>query len=216
MKDLDSMYRREVLGAVAAATASIAGCSEGGTSTSTTNSTDAPESSENADVSEDSTQTSTTSQQNQTQQDPVGQDIQYDGESEIEPILSQQGPWIELEHTSEQIDFPIDFSYLNQIIPSLEDETFAPSETSGAIALDSFYIALEQGEDGTTVIYNALNGEAWDTSKDLNSNYGVAATGGRAGPYTDEELQVLFSDDIAGYDDVSEDFPQEYLDLIEG
>lgn len=213
---VDRTYRRTVLQAVGVGlTVGVAGCSGSGDGNDGTT-----DSGERTETTGQQTQRESTATQTPSanQDDPVGEDVQYDGENTIETLTSENnGLWLELEHTSEQIEYPLEFSYLQEIAPSLQEEVFS-NESRETLRLDALYIILEPQSDGSyELAYQALNAEAWDDSKNLSGNWGSAVLGGSSGgSFSSQDLETMFSEDITGYDDVSEDFPQEYLNLIEG
>lgn len=222
MKDMDDIYRREVLGAVATGIgASIAGCSDQGGSTSTPQDTEASTSQNGGNSEQDNSTAESTQNTGQTQatsqEDPVGEDFQYNGEEPVENSGAYSNRWIELEHTSQQIEMPFE---TDRSLPDgafyFGDEEF--NIGNGRQNIDALYILLSepQEENKMDLSFVALDSDDYDSSKTFTENeeLGVAVQTTGHG-YTPADIQTIFSEDITGYDDVSEDFPQEYLDLIE-
>ena len=84
---------------------------------------------------------------------------------------------------------------------------------------DSLYIAVtKEGADELQIAPLYFSEEEWDSSMSARDNMrelGRLMGIGNYTPISEDDLESFFEEDVASYDDVSDDFPQEYLDLVE-
>mgnify|MGYP006291448027 CR=1 FL=1 len=220
MVDVGEMYRREVLAAVGTGiSTAAAGCSGNNENTenpgtdgsSTSEQTDGQSQKENSGNGED---TSTGEGANT----PDGGDQIHEGEEEFESFLASneyedsfpRGQWLEFEEPSEYITVPFDEGSFENGASYIETGEDALGE------FDSLYLAFDLEKEFIHVY--TFHADEWDTEISAAENFTSGNAGGesRVGSYEGEdELETILSENFQGYDDASEEFPQEYLDLVE-
>ena len=222
MKEEDSsILRREFLGAAGAGIATaLAGCAgdEGESTPSGSETTENPDTSsrDDSDAEESPTDSAPENQNNN------GDNI-YNGEEDFEEWLSShemdavpESHWMEFEDPENHFELP-----LTEYVDGNSPLTYNIQEKKRGEGLgqyDSLYIAVTK--DSAEELQFAplyFTEDEWDASMSARENIqevGRLMIGGYNN-ISENDLEAFFEEDVLSYDDVSEDFPQEYLDLVE-
>lgn len=156
-------------------------------------------------------------QENELEQ--KGDDQVHKGEEELEQYMeTDEGitlmgqskyNWVELENIEDQTEKPITEFAAGTVFEELARGGSAPNSD-----IDTVYVAVQSG-GANSLDFVYLDSDNWDEDISVDEN-------ARKGFYQDDpsnleedEVLELFSNDISGYSDVSDDFPDEYLEAIE-
>lgn len=212
----DYTDRRTILRAVGiGVTISVAGCSGDENS---------PPNAEDSDESTTSDQETSTDSGTQTEQNSG--DVVHTGEEDLEEYISTAGDpedlpdglssytnvgqseyeWVEFEDIRNQVSF--DFGDFGNDDPAGLDERGTLDE------VDTFYLALRESSEGYETIWVGLRADEWDEESSAVGNYRNFFEGTQTEEST-AALESLFDENVSGYDDVSEDLSQDYIELIE-
>lgn len=231
MEDVDdylSGTRREFIAAAGSgATALIAGCSGDGDTTSNS-STDQTVDSTQGDSS--GTQKSEGSD-NGTTKGEEGTDSRYDDpnqgavEDEVEAFLSDGNGavynWFEFDEPNAQLEF-------SEVVSGSENEGYDSLIASFNYIANGMNDASNEFPDDVEAVYLAFTNEGSGTAtgNDNEGNYTVQLiplsserydSGYRstsAGEHSQDVLTRFLDENVVGASDVSDDMPQEYLDLV--
>lgn len=230
MEDKILKSRRQVLTAVGVGVASaLAGCSGNGSDgesdsppeeeSPTDSATESPTDRETSSPTEEGT--STTAGSN---------DTIHDGEERLEEYISESLPdakfpegqqdylWLEFENADEQLDTSLEWGPSNSEAPADGDLGnilyWAERGKNPQAEFDTMYLLFDGSESVSSVF---LSEKDYDPEVDVEENM-VNSPGGyqRMGGGTLEEwtFEEIISEAVEDYSDVSDDFPQEYLNLV--
>lgn len=156
----------------------------------------------------------------------LGEDNVLEGEEQFEEFIASneyggsdvntERYWIEFESPQDQIEVPvtdqIDESAIEDLIYVVENG----ERPEGLGSLDALYLAVEEDSDNPVVAEFYFNEDEWDTSAEPVQNMGNGGFGSPSGEEVPlDSLEAFFSENVQAYNDVSDDIPQEYLDLVE-
>lgn len=207
----------------AGATIALAGCSGNGQDGSGNEENEPDATQTDSESSPEDTESETTeAQDTETSTETSSEDTVYNGEEELEDFLSNgeilsDYHWIEFESPQTQFDSPIEsglgqddeFNYF------VENGSFRMSQTGQDYEIDGMYVAKAQDQNGEDPLAIFMfNAELWDEEAGMTENFRDNVYG-RTHIGSTEDLETLLSEDVQAYNDTSEDFPQEYLDLID-
>jgi hypothetical protein len=226
MKDEILKSRRQILTAAGVgAVAALAGCSENGSDGEGESSPEEGNQSDTETQTEQTTESTPDQESTTTSTETSGEDQIHTGEEELENYMSSvvedgrgglgetEYHWIEFEQVenSLDLDFPDGMEYAE--IDANVNFLRAQSERG----YNTAYFALEEpvGEE-TEFVAAFLVADDWDEEATVAENAANQAFYSAGFTQEDEDvLQTLFDENILSYDDVSEGFPQEYLDLVD-
>lgn len=205
------------------ATIALAGCS-GDSQDGSGNGENEPENTqtETESPTENTESETAESQDTETPAKTSSGDTVHEGEEDFEEWLSShetdvvlESHWMEFEDPESHFDLP-----LIEYVVGNTDLSYNIREKSSAALdkFDSLYVAIpEEGAGELQIRPLYFSEEKWDSSMSARENMqelGRLMIGGYA-PITENDLEAFFEEDVVGYDDVSEDFPQKYLDLVD-
>lgn len=208
------MQRRTLLSTLTVVgTVTIAGCSNSSEPASD------PEDGESEGGSDNDTE----QEQQDSDQDTQEQngDTVHKGEEELEQymeILREEGTilaqrryeWVELENIEDQTEKPIAEFVTGTVFKGLAKGGPAPYGD-----IDTVYVAVQSGRtDSLDFVY--LDSDNWDEDISAEENWQEGFYNDSPSSLEEDDLIELFSNDISGYSDVSDDFSSEYLEAIEG
>lgn len=195
-----SLTRRRFVQAIGATTTiALAGCSSGGGG-------------DTADPETDSAGTNTPS--------GSGGDTQHPGEDVVEQFLTENGKeWVELEDTSEQFSDSLSSSFFAEHAGAFDFEAETVTHKTGAnegttYDVDTAYIALAPEDSGWYTQLGYIDASEWQEGKGFEGNR-FRATAFAGGKTDQSTLEAMFSEDVTGYSDISESFPEKFRSLLD-
>lgn len=224
MSENHNKSRRQILTAtgVGVVTA-LAGCSGDGSNGEGESSSEEENQPDSETHTEQSTDTESTPEQEQTETptETSSGDTVYDGEEDFEEWLSTHetdvipnSHWMEFEDPENHFELPLT-EYVDGNTPLSYNIQEKSSEALDEF--DSLYVAVtKQGAGELQIAPLYFSEEEWDSSMSAGENMqevGRLIVGGYT-PISEGDLEVFFEEDVLSYDDISENFPQEYLDLV--
>lgn len=194
------LTRRRFVQALGATTIpALAGCSGGGDTT-------------DPDQEPDSTGTDT----------PAGSsgDTQHPGENVVEQFLTENGKrWVELEDTSEQVTETPSSSFFAEHAGAFDFQAETVTHETGAnegktYDVDTAYITLASDDNGWYTQLGYIDASEWREGEGFEGNR-FRATAFAGGSTDTSTLETMFADDVTGYSDMSESFPEEFRSLLD-
>ncbi|MUV89129.1 hypothetical protein GJ629_03780 [Halapricum sp. CBA1109] len=202
----------------------LAGCSGNGSDGGGEPSPEDGDQPDSETQTEQSTDTESTPDQEHTETSTEASsgDTVYDGEEDFEEWLSShemdavpESHWMEFEDPENHFELP-----LTEYVDGNSPLTYNIQEKKRGEGLgqyDSLYIAVtKDSADELQFAPLYFTEDEWDTSMSARENMqevGRFIVGGYT-PISEGDLETFFEEDVLSYDDISEDFPQEYLDLV--
>jgi len=195
---------------VAGASVGIAGCSE------TSDIESSNQTGEN--ISQDTSQENGIDQETGLEQ--KDDDQVRNGEEELEQYMEitdegntlmgrRKYNWVELENVEDQTEKPI-----TEFAAGTAFEELARGGSVPNADIDTVYVAVQSGRPNS-LDFVYLDSDNWDVDISADENARKGFYDDSPSSLEEDEVLAIFSNDISGYSDVSDDFPDEYLEAIE-